>query len=148
MLVARALPQPFHGLAYVRYGDVVDVPVVGHQASLKELAPGHPRRDKGLRADDWRVRPIIADVPIDPSLGGAAAQVEQIVKRMIYSLIIGNWVFASVLALWWQISRSAKLLPHLRRRPSSFFYIPGYVAVSWLMALIKIRALLTIRTQR
>ena len=44
--------------------------------------------------------------------------------------------------------RSAKLLPHLRRRPSSFFYIPGYIAVSWLMALIKIHALATIRQQR
>jgi hyaluronan synthase len=57
-------------------------------------------------------------------------------------------VFAAVLALWWQISRSAKLLPHLRRRPSSFFFIPGYVVVSWLMAVIKLQALLTIRAQR
>ena len=54
----------------------------------------------------------------------------------------------AVLALWWQISRSAKLLPHLRRRPSSFFFIPGYVVVSWVMALIKLQALLTIRKQR
>jgi hyaluronan synthase len=67
---------------------------------------------------------------------------------MIHSLIAGNWVFAAVLALWWQISRSAKLLPHLRRRPSSFFFIPGYVVVSWLMAVIKLQALLTIRAQR
>ena len=67
---------------------------------------------------------------------------------MIYSMIVGNWVFCAILAAWWQVSRSAKLLPHLRRRPSSFFYIPGYVAVSWLMALIKLQALLTIRKQR
>lgn len=66
---------------------------------------------------------------------------------MIYALVVQNWVFAGVLALWWQISRSAKLLPHLRRRPSSFFFIPGYVVVSWLMALIKLQALLTIRKQ-
>jgi cellulose synthase/poly-beta-1,6-N-acetylglucosamine synthase-like glycosyltransferase len=67
---------------------------------------------------------------------------------MVYSLIQQNWVFCGVLALWWQISRSAKLLPHLRRRPSSFFYIPGYVLVSWFMALIKLQALFTIRKQR
>jgi len=67
---------------------------------------------------------------------------------MIYSLIVQNWVFAGVLALWWQISRSAKLLPHLRRRPSSFFLVPGYLLVSWLMALIKLQALFTIRKQR
>jgi cellulose synthase/poly-beta-1,6-N-acetylglucosamine synthase-like glycosyltransferase len=67
---------------------------------------------------------------------------------MAYSLIQQNWVFCAVLALWWQISRSAKLLPHLRRRPSSFFFIPGYVVVSWLMALIKLQALCTIRKQK
>jgi cellulose synthase/poly-beta-1,6-N-acetylglucosamine synthase-like glycosyltransferase len=67
---------------------------------------------------------------------------------MAYSLIQQNWVFCAVLASWWQISRSAKLLPHLRRRPSSFFFIPGYVVVSWLMALIKLQALFTIRKQR
>jgi cellulose synthase/poly-beta-1,6-N-acetylglucosamine synthase-like glycosyltransferase len=67
---------------------------------------------------------------------------------LIYSLITERWLFVAVLAIWWQISRSAKLLPHLRRQPSSFFIILGYVGVSWVMALIKIRALLTIRQQR
>ncbi len=67
---------------------------------------------------------------------------------MIYSLIVQNWTFVVVLALWWQVSRSAKLAPHIRRRPSSFFFVPGYVVVSWIMALIKIYALMTIRKQR
>jgi cellulose synthase/poly-beta-1,6-N-acetylglucosamine synthase-like glycosyltransferase len=67
---------------------------------------------------------------------------------MTVALVNQNWIFAAVLALWWQISRSAKLLPHIRRRPTSFFYVPGYVVVSWLMALIKLQALLTIRKQR
>ena len=67
---------------------------------------------------------------------------------LIYSIIQQNWVFVTVLVLWWQISRSAKLLPHLRQRPSSFFFILGYVVVSWVMALIKIYALFTIRKQR
>jgi hyaluronan synthase len=66
---------------------------------------------------------------------------------MAYALIHHNWLFAAVLAAWWQISRSAKLLPHLSQRPSSFLFIPGYVVLSWVMALIKIWALLTIRTQ-
>ncbi|MEJ3654113.1 glycosyltransferase [Actinomycetes bacterium KLBMP 9759] len=67
---------------------------------------------------------------------------------MIYSLVVQNWVFAVVLALWWQVSRSAKLLSHIRRRPLSFFFVPGYVVMSWVMALIKIYALLTVRKQR
>jgi hypothetical protein len=67
---------------------------------------------------------------------------------MILLIIDHHWTLVTVLALWWQLSRSAKLLPHLRRRPTSFFYIPGYIATSWLMALIKIHALATIRQQR
>jgi cellulose synthase/poly-beta-1,6-N-acetylglucosamine synthase-like glycosyltransferase len=67
---------------------------------------------------------------------------------LAYALINHHWLFAAVLAAWWQVSRSAKLLPHLTQRPSSFFFIPGYVVLSWVMALIKIWALLTIRTQR
>jgi hyaluronan synthase len=67
---------------------------------------------------------------------------------MIFALVHQNWIFAGVLALWWQISRSAKLLPHILRRPSSFFLVPGYVVVSWIMALIKLQALMTIRRQR
>jgi cellulose synthase/poly-beta-1,6-N-acetylglucosamine synthase-like glycosyltransferase len=67
---------------------------------------------------------------------------------LIYSSIVGNWMFVVVLLLWWQVSRSAKLLPHLRRRPSSLLHIPGYVVVSWAMSLIKLYALVTIRQQR
>jgi hypothetical protein len=67
---------------------------------------------------------------------------------MIYAIIQQNWIFVGVLALWWQISRSAKLLPHIYRRPSSFFFIPAYLVFSWTMAIIKIHALLTIRKQR
>lgn len=67
---------------------------------------------------------------------------------MIYSVVEQRWLFVAALGLWWQISRSAKLLPHLVQRPSSFFLIPGYVVVSWVMAVIKIFALLTIRQQR
>jgi hyaluronan synthase len=67
---------------------------------------------------------------------------------LIHSIYKQNWIFVVVLVLWWQISRSAKLLPHLRQRPTSFFFILGYVVVSWVMALIKIYALFTIRKQR
>jgi len=67
---------------------------------------------------------------------------------LIYSIFQQNWIFVVVLVLWWQISRSAKLLPHLRQRPSSFPFILGYVVVSWVMAFIKIYALFTIRKQR
>jgi cellulose synthase/poly-beta-1,6-N-acetylglucosamine synthase-like glycosyltransferase len=90
--------------------------------------------------------PFLAYTMIDKAIGGFTLLLGPIF--MIHSLIEQNWVFCAVLAAWWWLSRSAKLLPHLRRRPSSFFYVPGYVFTSWIMAFIKIRALLTIRKQR
>ncbi len=39
-------------------------------------------------------------------------------------------------------------MPHLYRRPSSFFFIPAYLVFSWVMAIIKLHALVTIRKQR
>lgn len=93
----------------------------------------------------WR-HPFLAYTMMDKAVSGFTLLLGPIF--MIHALIAQNWIFAGVLAAWWQISRSAKLLPHIIRRPSSFFLVPGYVFVSWLMALIKIQALLTIRRQR
>jgi cellulose synthase/poly-beta-1,6-N-acetylglucosamine synthase-like glycosyltransferase len=93
----------------------------------------------------WRY-PFLAYTMIDKAVSGFTLLLGPFF--MFYSLMRQNWIFCLVLVAWWQISRSAKLLPHIRRRPSSFFLVLGYVAVSWLMALIKIYALLTIRKQR
>ncbi|OZM80264.1 glycosyltransferase [Pseudonocardia sp. MH-G8] len=92
----------------------------------------------------WR-HPFLAYTMIDKGVSSFTLLVGPIVMGI--ALATGNWMFAGVLLLWWQISRSAKLLPHIRRRPTSFFFILPYVVVSWFMALIKIQALLTIRTQ-
>jgi cellulose synthase/poly-beta-1,6-N-acetylglucosamine synthase-like glycosyltransferase len=92
----------------------------------------------------WR-HPFLAYTMIDKGISSFTLLIGPIV--MAVALATQNWMFAGVLLLWWQISRSAKLLPHIRRRPSSFFFVLGYVVVSWVMALIKIRALLTIRKQ-
>ena len=92
----------------------------------------------------WR-HPFLAYTMIDKGISSFTLLVGPIVMGI--ALATQNWIFAGVLLLWWQISRSAKLLPHIRRRPSSFFFVLGYVVVSWVMAIIKIRALLTIRKQ-
>jgi cellulose synthase/poly-beta-1,6-N-acetylglucosamine synthase-like glycosyltransferase len=92
----------------------------------------------------WR-HPFLAYTMIDKAVSGFTLLLGPIV--MVIALATGSWVFAGVLLFWWQISRSAKLLPHIRRRPSSFLFILPYVVVSWLMAIIKIRALLSIRRQ-
>jgi cellulose synthase/poly-beta-1,6-N-acetylglucosamine synthase-like glycosyltransferase len=92
----------------------------------------------------WR-HPFLAYTMIDKGISSFTLLVGPIVMGI--ALATQNWILAGVLLLWWQISRSAKLLPHIRRRPSSFFFVLGYVVVSWVMAIIKIRALLTIRKQ-
>jgi cellulose synthase/poly-beta-1,6-N-acetylglucosamine synthase-like glycosyltransferase len=93
----------------------------------------------------WR-HPFLAYTMVDKAVAGFTLLLGP--AFLAYALAVGNWAFAVVLVVWWQVSRSAKLLPHLRRRPSSFVFVLGYVVVSWVMALIKIWALVTIRKQR
>jgi glycosyltransferase involved in cell wall biosynthesis len=90
--------------------------------------------------------PFLAYTMIDKAVSGFTVLLGPLF--MIWAIVQQNWIFVAVLALWWQISRSAKLLPHIYRRPSSFFFIPAYIVFSWVMAIIKLHALLTIRKQR
>jgi hypothetical protein len=51
--------------------------------------------------------------------------------------------------VWWLVSRLAKMLPHLERRPSHFVRLmPAFIPLSFVMAVVKIYALATIRKQR
>jgi cellulose synthase/poly-beta-1,6-N-acetylglucosamine synthase-like glycosyltransferase len=93
----------------------------------------------------WR-HPFLAYTMIDKGVSSFTLLVGP--AFLVYSLIVQNWIFCLVLVAWWQLSRAAKLLPHIRQRPSSFFVVLPYVVVSWVMALIKIYALLTIRKQK
>ena len=105
------------------------------------------RSDLRALSRPWVYRhPFLAYTMIDK--GAQRLHAAAGARFMVHALISQNWIFAAVLAGWWQLTRSAKLLPHLRRRPSSFLFIPGYVFVSWIMAIIKLQALLTIRRQR
>jgi cellulose synthase/poly-beta-1,6-N-acetylglucosamine synthase-like glycosyltransferase len=92
----------------------------------------------------WR-HPFLAYTMIDKGLSSFTLLLGPV--AMTFALVTQNWILAGVLLLWWQVSRAAKLAPHIRRRPSSFFFVLGYVVVSWLMAIIKITALVTIRKQ-
>jgi cellulose synthase/poly-beta-1,6-N-acetylglucosamine synthase-like glycosyltransferase len=56
-------------------------------------------------------------------------------------------VTIAILALW-LVGRGIKILPHLRRRPEDVPLVPIFVAVNFLMALIKLYALITIREQK
>jgi hyaluronan synthase len=67
---------------------------------------------------------------------------------MVVGLVRHDWLFVALLAGWWWLSRSIKLLPHLRRRPSSLVLVPPFVLLSFVMAVVKLYALATVRTQR
>jgi hyaluronan synthase len=67
---------------------------------------------------------------------------------MTLALVYRHWLVAAVLAVWWLVSRSVKMLPHLQRRPIDVFMVPVYILVSFAMAVVKIWALLTVRRQR
>jgi hyaluronan synthase len=67
---------------------------------------------------------------------------------MVIGLVRQDWLFVGLLAAWWWLSRSIKLLPHLRRRPSSVLLVPPFVLLSFAMAVLKLYALATLRTQR
>ncbi|MDQ3945577.1 MAG: glycosyltransferase [Actinomycetota bacterium] len=67
---------------------------------------------------------------------------------MVLALLRADWTVALLLAAWWLVSRSAKVLPHLRRNPKSVLLVPAYVLISFAMAAVKLYALGTIRRQR
>jgi cellulose synthase/poly-beta-1,6-N-acetylglucosamine synthase-like glycosyltransferase len=93
----------------------------------------------------WR-HPFLAYTMMDKAVSSFTLPISPIF--MTIAIVERNWFFVCCLAGWWWVSRSMKILAHLVRRPSSFFLVPGFVLVSFMMALVKIYALLTIRKQR
>jgi hyaluronan synthase len=98
------------------------------------------------RAWVWR-RPFLAFWMIDKAVSSFTLLVAPI--YMTLAIAHGNEEVAAILAAWWMVSRSVKLLPHLERHPSHFVtMVPIYILMSFATAAVKIYALLTVRTQR
>ena len=93
----------------------------------------------------WR-RPYLALTMLDKMVATFTVLVAPV--YMVFAIAGQQWRFVVTLFAWWWVSRSAKLLPHLRRRPSSFLLVPAFVGVTFVMAVVKICALATIRRQR
>ncbi len=66
----------------------------------------------------------------------------------LFAVVRGDFLAVAILLMWWLVSRGIKNLPHLRRKPRDMLLLPAFVVVSFLMALVRIQALITIRTQR
>jgi len=93
----------------------------------------------------WR-RPFLAFTMVDKAVSSFTLLAAP--TFMVVGLVRQDWLFVALLAGWWWLSRSIKLLPHLRRRPSSLVLVPPFVLLSFVMALVKLYALATVRTQR
>ena len=105
------------------------------------------RSDLRALSRRWVLRhPFLAYTMLDKAVSSFTLLISP--TFMTIAIVERRWFFVSCLAGWWWVSRSMKILPHLVRRPSSFFFVPGFVFISFMMALVKISALLTIRKQR
>ncbi|MGI5135890.1 glycosyltransferase [Streptomyces sp. CA-106110] len=93
----------------------------------------------------WR-HPFLAYTMIDKGVSSFTLLLSPFF--MTWAIIRQDWFFVACLAGWWWASRSMKILPHLVRKPSSFFLVPGFVLISFVMAVVKLCALATIRKQR
>jgi hyaluronan synthase len=63
------------------------------------------------------------------------------------AIIENQWGLAISILILWLVGRMIKIFPHLRRNPADLFLLPIYLGVSFLMALTRLYALVTIRDQ-
>jgi hyaluronan synthase len=102
---------------------------------------------RALAIDRWAWRrPFLAFTMVDKAVSSFTLLAAP--AFLALGVVRQDWLFVGLLAGWWWLSRSIKLLPHLRRRPSSFFLVPPFVVLSFAMAVLKLYALATVRTQR
>lgn len=65
----------------------------------------------------------------------------------ILSLAFGHFLTASIIVVWWLVTRAIKIAPHLRRYPKHIIHLPAYIGFSYWSGIIRIFTLVTIRTQ-
>jgi hyaluronan synthase len=93
----------------------------------------------------WR-HPYLAVTLIDKTVAPFTLLIGPVV--LIIALAIGNWQLAAALVIWWFVSRSFKIWPHLRRRPADWLIVPVFIAMTFYMSLVKAYALFTINEHK
>jgi len=63
------------------------------------------------------------------------------------SLFYGIWQAALLIFAWWMISRAIKMYPHLKEKPSDILILPLYIPITFLTALIRIYAFISMDEQ-
>jgi hyaluronan synthase len=54
----------------------------------------------------------------------------------------------AALLAWWLVSRSFKILPHLRRCPADWLIVPIFIGMTYYMSLVKAYALFTLKEHK
>lgn len=65
----------------------------------------------------------------------------------LVSLFLHIWTAALAIALWWIVSRSIKMYPHLKKEPKDVVLIPAFILYSFLTGVVKLYAFFTLNTQ-
>ncbi len=65
----------------------------------------------------------------------------------ISSLLLGLWPAVYIIIIWWLVSRSIKMYPHLRKYPFDILLLPSYIIFNFVTAYLKIYALFSLNTQ-
>lgn len=63
------------------------------------------------------------------------------------AIYLNQWIVVGAILILWLAGRTIKILPHLKRYPKDLLLLPIFVVVYFLIALIKLYALVTIREQ-
>ena len=64
------------------------------------------------------------------------------------AMYLNHHVLAFSILMLWMVGRGIKILPHLRRHPKDITLLPIYVVINFMIAIIKLYALVTIRDQK
>ena len=67
---------------------------------------------------------------------------------LVASILTGQPLVAIAILGWWLVSRFVRILPHLRREPSDIVVLPAFVVFQFLMAFIKVYALVTLHQHK
>jgi hyaluronan synthase len=102
---------------------------------------------RALLLDRWVWRhPFLAFCMVDKAVGAVTLLAGP--AYLVAAGTRGDVRFVLALVTWWWASRAVRILPHLRRRPSSLLLVPVFVLVTFVMAVLKLWALATVRRQR
>ena len=93
----------------------------------------------------WSSHPFTAYVMLDKMVNPFTLLYGVVAVTIIsFSGQFQEWQVWSVYLLWLLVSRTMKLMPHLRRKPGHIVYLLHYIIFSYIAAIVKIYALCTL----